>query len=255
MKALIRLSYNGSLFSGWQYQPGRTTVQSVLTSACESLFGFACDVTGSSRTDAGVHALGFAACISKKGESSLPTSVPYGKIPDALNFYLPQGVSVFSAEPVPDDFHPRYSAHSKTYHYLISASHFRSPLLEERAYIPRHDLDSGAVLRMNEAASAFCGEHDFASYMSSGSSVTDTVRTVYSCSVEQNDGLIVISVTGNGFLYNMVRIIAGTILECGFGSIGPEDIKGITDSRDRSKAGPTLPPYALYLGSVSYPDL
>jgi len=237
---------------GWQYQPGRPTVQETVTSACRQLFGFDCDVTGCSRTDSGVHAIGFAATVTKKGTSSLETGIPVYRIPGALNFYLPEQVAATSASFVDEDFHPRYSAHSKTYKYLISLSGNRSPLLRGRVFIPRTDLSPDAVDRMNEAAKKLIGEKDFGTYMSAGSSITDTVRTVYDCNVSASDGILTISITGNGFLYNMVRIIAGTLLDVGYKKLEPSDIPDITLSCDRKKAGPTLPPYALYLYSVDY---
>ena len=254
MKILLKIAYDGTCFAGWQFQPGKVTVQKELNDACSRLFGFECDVTGCSRTDAGVHAFGFCATVAARGKSSIETSVPPRQAARALNRFLPPEISVISSEAVSDLFHPRYSAVAKTYMYLISASSVKNPFFANRVFVPKTPLFESAPALMNEAAALLCGRHDFSSYMSSGSSVHDTVREIFSCSVISENGILAVKIRGNGFLYNMVRIISGTLLEVGFGRIPPGDIAKITAAADRSAAGPTLPPYGLYLCSVDYPQ-
>ena len=254
MKILIKIAYDGSAFSGWQAQPGKNTVQQTINAAAKQLFGFDCDVTGCSRTDAGVHALGFYACIAGKGQPGLETGIPVSAVRPALNRYLPPEVAVISACAVPDSFHPRYSAVSKTYSYLISESSLRNPFYENRVFVPSRDLSKEDTERMSSAAENLVGRHDFSSYMNSGSSVTDCVREIFSATVTRRDGICAVTLKGNGFLYNMVRIISGTLLEVGYGRILPGDIPSVTDACSRPAAGPTLPPYALYLCDVEYPS-
>ncbi len=251
MKLFIRLMYDGTAYSGFQSQKNSRTVQEKLNEAAKLLFGFDCDVTGCSRTDAGVHALDFCAVISPKNPSDI-ISMEAGRVPAALNFHLPEDVSVFYADYRDDDFHPRYSVKRKTYEYYIVNSTVRNPLWAKRAYMPRRFLDTQALAAMKKAAACFIGKHDFAGFMSAGSSVAETVRTVYSCDVRDERGLIVISISADGFLYNMVRIISGTLFAVGCGRISADSIPGIIDSLDRSRAAETLPPQGLYLASVEY---
>ena len=249
MKILIKISFDGSDFSGFQYQPGEKTVQGTLTEAACRLFGEGTRVTGCSRTDAGVHALGFCATIEPPEGARGPETA---KIPAALNFYLPDSVSALAAREVPDGFHPRYSVVDKTYKYLISPSHIRMPLLEGRVYRPPRDLGPDEVAAMDAAARTLEGRHDFSSYMASGSKITDTVRNMKRASAAVENGLVAVTLTADGFLYNMVRIVSGTLLEAGLRLSDPSAVRAVTEARDRSAAGPTLPPYALYLCSVNY---
>ncbi len=252
MKLLVRIAYLGTKFCGYQIQNGCRTVQGELNAAAKSLFGFDCDVTGCSRTDSGVHANLFCATIAKKGENALETHIDAAKIPAALNAHLPCDISVRSAEWVNEDFHPRYDVKYKEYIYRIYNDRQRSPFEEGRAWHIPQFIDENAILRMNEAAGFFVGEHDFSAFMASGSKVESTVRCVKYASVAEEDGVIVFKVAADGFLYNMVRIMTGTLIAVAQGKIAPQEISGIIGSRDRARAGMTAPPEGLYLNNVLY---
>ncbi|MGM9642377.1 MAG: tRNA pseudouridine(38-40) synthase TruA [Eubacteriales bacterium] len=254
MKLLLRIKYDGTAYAGYQVQKNAATVQQRLNEAVADLFGFECDVTGCSRTDAGVHALCFYATVEKRGSPSLETAVPVEKIPLALNVRLPDDIAVCEARFVSEDFHARYSVLSKTYEYKISDSPFRDPFALNRAYHYPTVISDVQISLMQEAANNICGKHDFKSFMASGSSVSDTVRTVYSCTVERTGDYVVIRICADGFLYNMVRIICGTLIEVAKGNSAPSDICEIIGARDRKIAGPTLPPEGLYLAEVNYPE-
>ena len=252
MKIVLRLSYLGTDFCGYQVQPGLPTVQGALNEAAKGLFGIDCDVTGCSRTDSGVHANDFCVAITEKGKSYLNTSVPLEKIPVALNVRLPVGIAVRSAEAVEDSFHPRYDVLLKEYVYIIRDSKIRDPFTEGRAFsVPKRISDDG-IEKMNLAASFLCGTHDFSAYMASGSKVESTVRTMKYASVVREGELVKITLAADGFLYNMVRIISGTLLSVGEGRISPEEIIRITESNNRALAGATLPACGLYLNKVVY---
>lgn len=252
MKLFIKIKYDGTRYAGYQVQNNALTIQEVLNKALRDLFGFECDITGCSRTDAGVHAHCFCATVQKHGESSLETSIPCEKIPYALNFRLPEDISVFYSDWVDDDFHARYNVQSKTYEYHILNTQFKDPFYVNRAYHYPKLLNNADIDRMNVAAGNLCGKHDFSSFMAVGSNVIDTVRNVIECKVIKTADEIVIKISADGFLYNMVRIIAGTLLEVGKGNISPEQITEIVESRSRSLAGPTLPAHGLYLTNVVY---
>lgn len=255
MKILIKIAYDGSAFSGWQAQPGKNTVQQTINAAAKQLFGFDCDVTGCSRTDAGVNALGFYACIAGKGQPGLETGIPVSAVRPALNRFLPPEVALISACAVPDSFHPRYSAVSKTYSYLISESSLRNPFYENRVFVPSRDLSKEDTERMSSAAENLVGRHDFSSYMNSGSSVTDFVREIYSATVTRRDGICAVTLKGNGFLYNMVRILVGTLLDINEGVFPPDALGGIIAAKDRLQAGRTAMAHGLYLNRVFYGDV
>ncbi len=252
MKILLRLSYLGTTYCGYQVQPNGVTVQQRLNEAARALFGYECDIVGCSRTDSGVHANDFCVAVTKKGETYLPTSVPTEKIPKALNFYLPQDISVYSAEEVDESFHPRYDVKYKEYIYKIHNSQTRSPFLVGRCLeAPKHISEEG-LANMQRACEHFVGTHDFSAYMASDTKIKDTVRTVYSASVERKGDMITFRVSADGFLYNMVRIFVGTLLDVAYGKILAEDIPKITDSHSRANAGSTAPPDGLYLNRVVY---
>ena len=204
------------------------------------------DIKGCSRTDAGVHALGFMLNFHAD------THIPAAKLPLALNQHLPPDIRALEARVVPDDFHARYAAHTKTYLYRIHNSQIDSPFAA-RYYtkVPgRLDAD-----KMQQAAQYFVGKHDFLALCASGSSAAahgDTVRTITACDVQRRGDDIDITVTADGYLYNMVRILAGTLCEAGAGRLAPEAVPGILASRDRKNAGPTLAAKGLFLKSVDY---
>lgn len=253
MKLFLKIKYDGTNYAGYQVQDNAPTIQANLNSALFELFGRECDVTGCSRTDSGVHARCFCATVQYKGTSYFETSIPCEKIPYALNFRLPEDISVFHAEMADDDFHARYSVVSKTYEYRIHNSPQRDPFLINKAYHVPKVISAKGIDDMQKAARLICGTHDFSAFMSAGSAVKSTVRTVYECTVTKSGDEIIIRISADGFLYNMVRIVCGTLLEVGKGNILSEDIENVIASANRKNAGPTLPACGLYLAEVKYP--
>ena len=257
MKMLICCSFDGTQYHGYQVQRGGgVTVQSELNRAAAELFGYECDIVGCSRTDAGVHAKMFCAAISKKGQTDLPTALPAAKLPRAMSAHLPSDISVYAAVAVEDDFHPRYAVAAKEYEYRYYIHEIRDPFEQNRSWHVPLPLVPDAVARMQRAASHFCGTHDFTSFMAQGSKIVDATRTVYHANVEQNGNVITFRVAANGFLYHMVRIMAGTLLECATGQTprDPDSIPGLIAACDRALAGRTAPACGLYLNRVEYPD-
>ena len=243
MRILIRVSYDGTAYSGWQIQPNTTTVEGTLRQAVCNLFGADIELIGASRTDAGVHALGNVAVFD------VDTRIPAPKIAYALNVRLPEDIRVWQSIQVEDGWHPRHNDCVKTYEYSIYNDTFENPKKRLYSHFYYGNLD---VDMMREAAAYFIGEHDFSAFCSAGSQVADKVRTIYSLDVIQDGREIVLRVKGNGFLYNMVRIIAGTLIKAGTGDIRPQDIPGIIESRDRQLAGPTAPARGLTLVEIDY---
>ncbi|MBQ7153709.1 MAG: tRNA pseudouridine(38-40) synthase TruA [Clostridia bacterium] len=250
MKLLLTISFDGTDFKGYQVQRNGRTVQAELNRACEELFGKPCDAVGCSRTDSGVHAKMFCVAITEKGRPDLCSSLSAEKAPDALNAHLPDDISVNRAKWVDDGFHPRYAVVSKEYVYRIYNGRYRSPFLDRYSCHCPYGLDAD---RMNEAASFFEGTHDFRAFMAAGSKIKDTRRHVFSASVSKEGDMILFSVRADGFLYNMVRIMAGTLVDAGTGRIRPEDVKDIIRSGERRRAGKTMPPQGLFLADVEYP--
>ena len=249
MKILIELSFIGTAFCGWQSQKNGGSVQETLTEAAGKLFGFPCDITGCSRTDSGVHAIGYRAAITARGADSIITSIPVGAVPRALNTFLPQSISVLSAREVPDTFHPRYDVKYKEYLYRILDRPERDAFLAGRCWHIPHRLDEGA---MDLGAKAFIGRHDFSSFMAAGSDIKDTVRTVTAASVVREGSTVVFRVSADGFLYNMVRIMTGTLVRIGEGKASATDVQKVISARDRSAAGVTAPAEGLFLNKVVY---
>lgn len=249
MKVLIDVSFLGTDFCGYQVQPNVRTVQGELNQALKKLFDFECDVVGCSRTDSGVHANQFFATVAKKGMNSIETEIPIDRIPSALSFYLPQDIAVKSAYAVNGDFHPRYDVKYKEYVYHVWNARERNPFLADRSWHYPRLLDVDA---MAEAAEFFVGKYDFSAFMAANSSVKDTVRTVFEADVYKDGDEIIFRVRGDGFLYNMVRIMMGTLVYVGEKRISPQDIREIIASRDRSRAGVTAPPQGLFLNKVVY---
>ena len=249
MKYLVKIAYLGEKFFGFQYQPGRRTVQGELNRVCKQVFGGVCRVTGCSRTDRGVSAKGF--CISIEPPEGAP-KIPARKLPLAALPFLPRDLVFVSARVVPDSFHPRYDVKTKEYRYTIRTSPVPDPFLAGQVWEYPVTLPQNALPRMREAAKHFLGKHDFAAFMAQGSDVKDTERTIFGMNVSKKGKLITVSVTGDGFLYNMVRIIAGTLLDVGAGKLDPDDIPSIIRSKERKKAGVTAPPEGLCLWKVTY---
>jgi tRNA pseudouridine38-40 synthase len=217
----------------------------------DSAFGFQCNVTGCSRTDAGVHALGFCASVEPKNAEDEIT-VPIEKIPIAINIKLPPDISVLSAKEVSESFHPRYDVIEKEYVYKIHASRIKNPFYDGLALEYGREISDDGIERMNQAAQRFVGTHRFDAFMAQGSQVEDTERTVYSAEVKRNGDLVEFTVCANGFLYNMVRIMVGTLLRVECGRLSPDDITEIIKSQNREKAGFTAKPDGLYLKKIHY---
>ena len=252
MKLLLKVSYLGTHFCGYQVQKDKRTVQGELNAAAKSLFGFDCDVTGCSRTDSGVHANMFCCTVTKKGENSLYTEIATEKIPRAMTAHLSPDVAVYCAEWVSDEFHPRYDVEYKEYEYLICNAAVRDPFLEGRSWYIAQKFTDADIERMNEAAESFVGEHDFTAFMALGSTVQSTVRCVKYAIVEKVGDVIKFRVAADGFLYNMVRIMTGTLVAVAQGKLCPEDIDKIIGSKKRAEAGMTAPAEGLYLNKVVY---
>ncbi len=257
-RILLRVAYDGTGYHGWQVQPNARTIEGELNRVLTQLTGEEVQVTGASRTDAGVHALGNVAVFDTASR------IPAEKFSYALNQRLPEDIVIQSSVQVDDDFHPRHCDCQKTYEYDILNRTFPLPAYRNTAYFLYGDLDLDAMRR---ACRAFLGEHDFASFCAAGAQVQTTVRTIYSLEVleqplteagrgvqsqQSPERLLTIRVRGNGFLYNMVRIIAGTLVEVGRGHIRPEEVEGIIAACDRAKAGPTAPARGLRLVEIKY---
>lgn len=240
---LLTIAYDGTNYNGWQRQHNGIGIQEKIEEACYKIFRQNLKVIGASRTDTGVHALG------QRGLIHVDTNIPVDRIPYALNSVLPEDIVIRDAKEVPEDFHPRYSAIKKTYHYRILNEKFQIPQYRNISAFISSDLDIHA---MNEAAQHFVGTHDFAAFCSAGSSVKTTIRTIYEASVQKQSPFITFKVAGNGFLYNMVRIMAGTLIEIGIGKKEPSDIKDIILSKNRNLAGKTAPPQGLTLIEINY---
>ncbi len=253
MKILLHISFVGTNYCGYQVQPNGITIQQKLNEAAEQLFGYSCDIVGCSRTDSGVHANEFCATVSKKKENHIETNIPIERIPLALTSYLPENICVNFAEWVNDEFHPRYDVKYKEYIYKIWNHPVRNPFLNDRAWHCPKIIDNTMLKRMNDAAQKYVGTHDFSSYMAADSKVVDTVRTVTAAEVyKEGDNIIIFKVCADGFLYNMVRIMTGTLVDTAYGKIEPCQIEEITESHDRKKAGSTAPACGLYLNKVVY---
>ena len=246
MKILLEISYVGTGFAGYQVQPGKLTVQSALQDAIEKVYGERYAVKGCSRTDAGVHALQYFATFDT--DKSIPTD----RIPHALNSVIDKRISVRSAQTVDMDFHVRHDVLYKEYEYRVQLGAVHDPFLDGRVWHYSKPLQSDALERMQNAAKAFVGIHDFSGFVSAGSDVADTVRDVKWLKVSLDGDILTVRIAADGFLYNMVRIIVGTLIEAGSGRIDPEKMADIIASCDRSRAGMTAPPEGLYLKKVMF---
>ena len=243
MRIRLTVAYDGTNYHGWQKQTNAITVEEVLTTALRELLGEEVELAGASRTDAGVHALGNVAVFDTA------TSIPPGKIAVAVHRRLPEDIRVMRSEQVSSSFHPRYSESRKTYEYTITNAEIQPPTKRLYSYFVYIPLDMG---RMRRAAQYLVGEHDFGGFCSAGSQVMSTIRTIYDIKVWEDGEDIRIRITGNGFLYNMVRIIAGTLIEAGMGRREPETVWQAVEQSDRSLAGPTAPANGLTLIGIQY---
>lgn len=252
MKLVLNISFLGTAYCGYQTQRNGVSIQQKLGEAAARLFGVECDICGCSRTDSGVHANDFCLSVCERGHDYLDTSIEAENIIRAMNTYLPDDIAVKSARWEAESFHPRYSSKSKEYIYRIYNAQLRSPFEHRRSlHYPRF-IDSDSLYNMNRAADYYIGKNDFRAFMAAGSNVTDTNRTVYYAEICRIGDVVLFKVSADGFLYNMVRIMAGTLLEVAEGRLLPSDIPDIIASRDRARAGRTAPACGLYLNRVHY---
>ena len=237
------VAYDGTNYHGWQVQDNGISIEEVLNRTISELVQEDIKVIGASRTDAGVHACGNVAVFDTESR------IPGDKFSFALNQRLPDDIRIQESCEVDADFHPRYADTVKTYEYNILNRRFELPSKRLYAAFCYYPMD---IERMNQAAAYLVGEHDFKSFCSAGAQVQTTVRTIYAVNVTKEDDMVHIRIAGNGFLYNMVRIIAGTLMQVGTGLMEPEQVKEILEARDRSKAGPTAVAKGLTLVEIRY---
>lgn len=242
----LTVAYDGTNYYGWQKQPDAITVEEVVNRELTRLLQEPIEVIGASRTDSGVHALGNVAVFDTD------TRIPPEKISYALNARLPKDIVIQDSKEVPPDFHPRRTDCVKTYEYRILNTRFPVPTMRLYAHYVYKPLN---VEKMQAAAAFLVGEHDFASFCSAGSQVKETVRTIYRLDLNREGNMVSFQVEGNGFLYNMVRIIAGTLIEVGIGSYPPERVREMLEAKDRIRCGPKAPACGLTLVGIRYPVL
>lgn len=241
----LTVAYDGTNYHGWQIQNNGNTIEGELARALETFLGAPAEIIGASRTDAGVHALGNIAVFDTDAR------MPADKFAYALNHLLPEDIRIQRSEEVPADWHPRRVPCRKTYEYRIYRARFPMPVKRLYSYFTYLPLDPEP---MREAAGYLVGEHDFTSFCAAGAQSETTVRTIYSLGIEEQGSDLVIRVCGNGFLYNMVRIIAGTLMDVGTGRRAPDSVAEILAARDRTAAGPTAPPQGLTLVEYEYEE-
>ena len=239
----LTIEYDGKEYNGWQKQPNKLNIQGEIERAIEEVTGEKVNLIASGRTDAGVHA------IAQVANFKIEKDIPIERIPYALNSKLKKSIRIKTAQEVDEKFHSRYTCKRKTYRYIINNSIQGSAIYRNLQYHFPEKLDDQ---KMNKAIKYLIGEHDFKSFKASGTSSKSSVRIIYDAKVTRSGEIITIELTGNGFLYNMIRIIAGTLLEVGEGKIQVEEVKEILLAEDRLKAGKTLPPNGLYLVNVEY---
>ena len=241
----LTVAYDGTAYCGWQVQPNGPTIQEELNKALSALLKEEIYVMGASRTDAGVHAKGNVAVFDTEAR------MPAEKISYALNTYLPEDIRIQESREVPADFHPRFQETRKTYEYSICNRRFPDPCKRLYSHFYYYDLN---VDKMQKAADYLVGEHDFTSFCTMKPEVTNCVRTIEELTVTRQGDMITLRITGNGFLYNMVRIITGTLIRVGGGMLEPEQIPEILAAKDRSAAAETAPARGLTLVEIRYPD-
>ena len=237
------IEYDGSGFNGWQKQPNKLNIQGEIESVIENITKEKIELIASGRTDAGVHAIGQVANFKTN------SNIPIEKIPIAINSQVKNSIRIKSAEEVDERFHSRYNCKRKTYRYIIDNSKYGSSIFRNMTYHMPIKLN---INEMQRAVKYFEGEHDFKAFKSSGTSSKSSVRTIYEAKVIKKNEYIILELTGNGFLYNMVRIIAGTLVDVGLEKLKAKDIPVILEKKDRQKAGKTLPPQGLFLVKVEY---
>ena len=245
MKRRVKLTvaYDGTNYHGWQIQPEGDTIEAELNRHLSDLLREEIHVLGASRTDAGVHAQGNVAVFNTSHR------MPVDKIALAMNTRLPADIKVQKSEQVADDFHPRFCETRKTYRYQIWNRPIPNPLVSRFSTYYYYKLDEK---KMQQAADYLIGEHDFSSFCTAKPDRPNHVRTIYRCDVTRDGDMITVMITGNGFLYNMVRIIVGTLFQIGGGLIPPEEMKAILEAKDRSRAGDTARPEGLTLMEIEY---
>lgn len=239
----ITLMYNGTEFSGWQIQKNATTVQEEVENAFATILRQPVEMVGVSRTDAGVHAMNYVA------HSFFDTDIENDRLLLGVNAVLPEGIRVKSIENCDEEFHSRYSAKSKTYIYRIDTSPYGDVFKKPYVWRFRYPLD---YEEMQKCPKHFLGKHDFSAFMSKGGQAKTFERTIYECELTKEDEIITLKIRGDGFLYNMVRIIAGTILSAGRGYLKADDIPDVILSKERKNAGITAPPEGLMLYEIEY---
>lgn len=243
MNYAVFLSFDGTAYCGWQVQKNGISIQQTVQDAAEKVFGLRPDITGCSRTDSGVHAREYLCVI--KGVPEIPAEA----VPLALCSVLPPDIAATSAAPVPDSFHPRYDCRAKEYEYVIWNSKIKN-VFDSRAWHCPKPLDE---TKMASLARAFTGKHDFSSYMAAHGKIKDTVREIKYFNVTRRGEYVILDVAADGFLYNMVRIMVGTLVHAAYGRTGLS-IERITEARDRSLAGPTAPAKGLFLNRLFYDE-
>lgn len=240
---LLKIKYMGTAYHGWQVQPNGITVQQILGDALKKITKQDIAVSGCSRTDAGVHANEFYCHFDTKD------NFPKSAFVQGVNAILPDDISVLDANEIDSSFHARYNAKGKTYVYKFYDGEIRDPFLTKFTYFTAPKIDEN---KMNQFCKKIIGKHDFIGFSSSKRTVVDTVRTISECFAKREGDIVSLFITADGFLYNMVRIIAGTALDVAYGKIAVENIDSVINSRDRKMAGSTLPPHALFLERVIY---
>lgn len=239
----LTIAYDGTNYCGWQIQPNGITIEEIVNKALSKLTGEKIVVIGASRTDSGVHAMGNVAVFDTE------TTIPPERVAMAVNRILPEDIVVVKSEEVPLDFHPRYCDCEKTYEYHIVNTRIPIPTKRLTNYFVSYELD---LDKMREGASYLIGEHDFASFCNIKTDVESTVRTIKELEILENGEEITIRISGNGFLYNMVRIIVGTLIRVGRGFYEPVQVKEILEAKNRKAAGVTAPPHGLMLMEIRY---
>lgn len=239
----LTVAYDGTNYCGWQIQPNGITIEEVLNKKLSKLTGEEVRIIGASRTDSGVHARGNVAVFDSE------TTIPPERVAYALNQCLPKDIVIVKSEEVPTDWHPRYCNTVKTYEYHILNTDIPDPIRRLHHTFVSYNLD---IEKMQVAAAYLLGEHDFSSFCNVRTNVEDTVRKIYELSIVKNGDQLIIKIIGNGFLYNMVRIIVGTLLRVGRGFYTPEKVKDILEAKDRQEAGVTAPPQGLVLAAIEY---